>query len=57
MSTYPLSKTENSSDLVHYFREGPQIHILKINKNGIKNVMFGRANARAETSLRAPLLH
>ena len=27
VSTYPLSKTENSSDLVHYFLEGSEIHI------------------------------
>ena len=43
LSTYPLSKTENSSDLVHYFWEWPQIQFLK-------NVLLWRANARTERS-------
>ena len=30
MSTYSLSKIENSSDLVHYFWDGSQIHIKKM---------------------------
>ena len=50
MSTHPLSKTKSSSDLVHYFWDGPQIHVNKILNNKIKNVILGRANARTESS-------
>ena len=32
MSAYPLSKTENSPELVHNFLGGAQIHIKKIHK-------------------------
>ena len=54
MLFYPLSKTENSSDLVHFFfGRGPKFKF----KNKIKNVMFGRANARTERSQKAPQLH
>ena len=43
VSTYPLLKTENSSDLVHYFVGGaPKLHL--------KNVMLGRANVRTDRS-------
>ena len=47
MSTYPLSKTENSSDLVHYFWG-------RVPNSHLKNVMLGRANVSTERSQRAP---
>ena len=36
LSTYPLSKTENSSDLVHYFCDGPKFTFKIKIKNEIK---------------------
>ena len=42
MSTYPLSKTENSSDLVHYFfGRGPKLTFKNKNKNTIKMSCLG----------------
>ena len=41
-STYPLSKTENSSDLVHYFLGGAPNSQLKIQmKNDMKKLCLG----------------
>ena len=58
MSTYPLSKTENSSDLVHYFLgRGPKFTFKNKNKKQNKSFMLRRANARNERSQRALQLH
>ena len=46
VSTYPCQKNWKLIGFVHYFLEGPQIHILK-------NVILGRANANTE-NLKGP---
>ena len=51
VSTYTLSKTENSSDLVHYFWGWAPNSQLKIKK---KNVRLGMAHVRTERPQSAP---
>ena len=46
VSTYPMSKTKNSSDLVHYFFAGLKFTFENKIQINNKDVMLGRTNAR-----------